>query len=336
MTLLRAGQKGTEARNEATTGQEEFRARVLIWALQRHPLAYGVMAAYAVASTVLMARHDVGVTSEHVLLLCVVGLATVAPARAFVWDWLPFIFVGAMFEDLQPMASRFVVGSNLTGPIDLESSVLGGNVAAVWLQRSLDVAGGLRWYDVVLSVEYLLHFAAPLLMGAWLWWRHRARFGAFVTAYVMIMAAGFVIYLAYPEVPPWLAAERGALPHLDRIVVQVLDGVHQGLGGLYAGADPEPNGAMPALHVSIPVLIAATWWSVYGHHAPSTWLLLLYPVTVSFATIYLGEHYLIDDIVGLGVGLAGFTLAETYRAWTSRSRAGHRADRPRRGAVRSP
>jgi len=274
--------------------------------IRRHPGVYAVMAAYAVASTALMATHTVGITAEHALLLLIVVLAAVAPMRALVWDWMPFLFVAVMFEDFGSMAATIGPQAHVLQPIGLERALLGGNVATVWLQQRMHAPGTLTAYDWTLSAAYLSHFAAPVVAGLWVWLRHRPRFGAYVSVFVLVMASGFLVHLLYPQTPPWLAARQGALPPVERIDVTVLDRI-VGFGRLYSGADPEPNGAMPSLHVALPVMIVcfALW---LGPRRRAMWLLLLYPLTVCFATLYLGEHYLADVLAGIALGLLCFAV----------------------------
>ncbi len=277
--------------------------------IQRHPIVYGVLIAYAVVSTVFMLVHAVGVTSDHALLIVLVLLAIFAPARAFVWDFLPFIAVAVMFSDVGTMVEKHTQAAHTMAPILMERAILGGNVAAVWLQQHVRVA--FPWLDVPLAIVYLTFFAAPLVTGIWLWFRHRAHFSRFVTAYIVMMAVGFLIHVIYPETPPWLAARDGLLPSVDRITVSLLNSLG-GIGRSYAGADPAPYGAMPALHVAVPSLIAATVIGIRGWRPGRAWWWLLYPATMAFATMYLGEHYLVDTLAGMALGFIAYAAVRTW------------------------
>jgi membrane-associated phospholipid phosphatase len=225
-----------------------------------------------------------------------------------------------MFEDLTGVGAKVAGSVHVIAPIVLEKSLFGGVVWTTWLQDHLDVGTFGRVLGAVLAGEYLFHFAAPLVAGLWLWIWHRDRFGTFVGAYVMVMAAGFLVYLLYPEMPPWLAAKNGVLPPVHRIVVEILQRLGS-FGNFYAGADPEPNAAMPSLHVSVPMVIACAVVAVRGVRRPSSWLWMLYPVTLSFGVIYLGEHYVADVVVGLALGVVCYAAAELgYQTQRARSR----------------
>jgi hypothetical protein len=291
-----------------------------VHAFRQRPVVYGAMAIYAVLSIALMATKQVGITSEHVIILGLVAFAIVGKARPFVWDWLPFLFIAVMFEDLTGVGAGLAGAVHSAGPIVFEKTILGGVVATTWLQDRLGHGLVQRIFELGLVAEYLFHFAAPLAAGLWLWLRHREWFSTFVTAYFLVMAVGFIVYLIFPEMPPWLAARQGLLPHVQRMVVDSLQQVG-GFGQFYAGADPEPNAAMPSLHVSVPMLIACMVVVVQGARHWKSWLWMLYPLTLSFGVLYLGEHYVADVVVGIALGAACFGLAVASRNWGVRSAA---------------
>ena len=286
-----------------------------VHAFRQRPLVYGAMAGYAVLSLGLMAGKQVGITSEHMILLGLVLFAIVGRARPFVWDWLPFLFVAVMFEDLTSVGAKIAGSIHDVGPALFEKSALGGMIASTWLQDHIGATTTLAHVIAIpLTGEYLFHFAAPLVCGLWLWLRYRDRFGTFVSAYMLVMSLGFLIYLLYPEMPPWLAAQRGlgGLPPVHRMVVELLQHLG-GFGNFYAGADPEPNAAMPSLHVAVPMVIACTAIAVQRRGRARAWLWMLYPLTISFGVVYLGEHYVSDTVVGLALGAACFGVAEWGR-----------------------
>lgn len=261
---------------------------------------YGAISVYAVGSLALVATHRVGLTSEHVILLGLVALGLVPRLRVIVRDWLPFLFIAVMFEDLGALQPLLAGGIHAAGPAVLERDIFGGVNVGPWLQQHLGGLGGVTWWQIPLVLEYLAHFATPLIAGGYLWWRHRDRFGTYVTTYALVMAAGFAVYLLFPEMPPWRAAEQGLIAPVSRTVVTALTHLG-GFGHFYAGADPYPDGAMPSLHVAVPTIIALSLIDTL--RGRTRWLWLLYPLTISFAVVDLGEHYVADAVVGLAFGV---------------------------------
>jgi hypothetical protein len=198
-----------QARTRAeVAGAVQVRARVR--AIRRRPLAYSVLIVYTCLSSILMALHAVGVTAEHAMLIALLVFCLVARARAFVWDWLPFLGVGVMFADLGTLTARGVGAAHFMDPIVIERALLGGNVAGVWLQEHLRTQ--VEWLDAPLALVYLTFFAAPVVFGLWLWLRHRERFALFVASYLCMMAVGYLVAVFFPETPPWLASRAGVLP----------------------------------------------------------------------------------------------------------------------------
>jgi hypothetical protein len=124
------------------------------------------MMPYTSASIGLMATRRVGLTSEHVILLGSVTFAIVGKARAFVWDWLPFLFVVVMFADLTSVSSSIAGGVHAVGPIMFERSLLGGAVATTWLQAHIGSGGLVPVLNTALTSEYLVHFRGTARRGA--------------------------------------------------------------------------------------------------------------------------------------------------------------------------
>lgn len=288
-----------QARLPADVGAA-LQVRAHVRAIRRQPFVYLVLIAYTCLSTVLMAVHAVGVTAEHAMLIALVLFCVVAPARDFVWDWLPFLGVGVMFADLGTLTAKGASVAHSLQPVIVERALLGGNVAAVWLQAHLRPMA--VWLDSPLALIYLTFFAAPVVFALWLWMRHRERFALFVAAYLCMMAAGCVVAIFYPETPPWLASRAGVLPPLDRVTVSLLNNLGP-VGRLYSGADPAPYSAMPSLHVGVPSLIAVTLIGMRGWRPSRAWLSVLYPITMTFATLYLAEHYVLDGVAGIVLGV---------------------------------
>ncbi|HZB97313.1 MAG TPA: phosphatase PAP2 family protein [Candidatus Sulfotelmatobacter sp.] len=274
------------------------------------------MAAYAVASIALMATHKVGLTLGHAVLIGIVVLAAVVRARPFLWDWLPFVFLFTMFEDLNSVAGAVSGIVEPRSAVSFEKMLLGGTVATTWLQTQLSGLPGSTAVNVALVVQYLLVDPLPLAAGIWLWCRHRPQFHLFVAGYVLTMSVGFLIYLLFPETPPWFAANLGLIPHVDRFVVEVLQ--HVGAGALYARADPEPNAAMPSLHVAVPVLLTCFVVGLRSWRSRVSWLMVLAAATTCFGVVYLGEHYLADAVAGLFLGLAAYGFAVGAEPFGSR------------------
>ena len=276
-------------------------------AIQRAPFVYALIVADA-AVVILFSLAAGGAFDWWLVALGAVAIAALLlPVPQWLSRWAPLVLIGVVFLALGGLSQRQGIHASSAFLI-VADRALTGTVVPVWLQQHVPLLLGAP--VLALTAVYLAHWVAPLLTAAWLWWRHRERFDGFVATYLLAMVVGFAVYLTFPQSPPWLAAQQGLLPHLHRSVIEVLQSLH--LGSLYAGADPEPFGAMPSLHVTIPVLVAGAVISV--QRSPWRWLWLLYPVAVAFAVLVMAEHYLTDTLAGVAVALVALALVSVLPA----------------------
>ena len=128
--------------------------------------------------------------------------------------------------------------------------------------------------------------------------------GNFVRAARQMAAAfdlGCAIYIALPTAPPWWAAENGYTGDdaIDRRMVAVGERVWgRAWQTLFNGVDGNPWAAMPSLHFGASILAAMLLSETDPRAGAVGWS---YALGLGFALVYLGEHYVIDLIAGLGL-----------------------------------
>ena len=131
---------------------------------------------------------------------------------------------------------------------------------------------------------------------------------------------GLIGYWALPTAPPWYAAEEGALgprePGMRRLMREHGQAVWKGAWGpLYDVLGGNPLAAMPSLHFATSVMAAHVLSDAGPVQGTLGWS---YALTLGFALVYLGEHYVIDLAAGLalaeGVRRQGPRAAPALRA----------------------
>ena len=119
------------------------------------------------------------------------------------------------------------------------------------------------------------------------------------------MAAAFDLgcsaYIAFPTAPPWWAAAHGYTG--DEMIHRRMVDVGEEVWGrawpaLFNGVDGNPWAAMPSLHFGASVLAAILLTESSPQAGAIGWT---YAAGLGFALVYLGEHYVIDLIAGLGL-----------------------------------
>jgi PAP2 superfamily len=186
-----------------------------------------------------------------------------------------------------------------------------GQLPSVRLQRRLARIGpdGLpRWraLDRVLVWAHWSWFAVPHGAILYIMFRHPRRFTRAATLTYAVFDVGASVYWVLPTAPPWYAATQGeagegALP-VRRMMVEYGEFFWgDGWGSLYSVFGGNPLAAMPSLHFATSLMAASLLAEtgrgpgVFGYG---------YLVTLGFALVYLGEHYLVDLLGGVALTLA--------------------------------
>ena len=171
-----------------------------------------------------------------------------------------------------------------------------------------------------------LWFIEPYGALFWILLRRNSSFPASARQLAVVFNIGCILYFAVPTAPPWWAAENGYLDkdeegasggviegvadgrRAERDVEEQIDRVMVEFGEklwgpawtrIFGTLGSNPWAAMPSLHFATAVM-AAILLSDAGGKVEGTigWG---YAITLGFALVYLGEHYVTDLLAGLAV-----------------------------------
>lgn len=270
----------------------------------------GLVAALQVLYGLLLVAYLIEFHSwpgPDVVAVAFLGFAVVAArGLGFLWDWSPFILLLLCYVALTGAAGGLEGRAHVGGPIAADRVLGLGQVPTVWLQEHLWHSGAPRWYDYLAVVLYPLHFFTPLLLAFVLWQWRPALYWRFVSSYLALCYAAFATYLIYPAAPPWWAANERRLPPVYRLLGLVPFGrVGEPVILVERFFRPNPVAAIPSLHAAAPVLVWLVGLRVWRRWG---WLLLVYPLAMAWAVVYLGEHYAVDVLAGWLYALAAFCL----------------------------
>src|SRR5205085_1324927 len=134
---------------------------------------------------------------------------------------------------------------------------------------------------------YTSHFTALAFIALVLWARARPRYLRFMGWFVGLTTLGFITYVVYPAVPPWLASLHGDLEPTHRVVRELWAylGCHA-IANMFSGANAHVNdiAAIPSLHAAYPLMIAIFFWRERGAAMRS--VLAIYPIAMAIALVY--------------------------------------------------
>jgi len=114
---------------------------------------------------------------------------------------------------------------------------------------------------------------------------------------------GCAVYFAVPTAPPWWAVEEGyALEDVRRLMLDVGEQVlGRAWPHLYESLGGNPWAAMPSLHFGSSVMAAELLRETGPVAGALGWA---YALTLGFALVYLGEHYVTDLAAGAALAAA--------------------------------
>jgi membrane-associated phospholipid phosphatase len=191
-------------------------------------------------------------------------------------------------------------------PIKVDQWLGGGTMPTTWVQEHFHPTASIPWYGVLVSLVYCSHFLVMPTVAVILWIRNRPRFLVWMRMVIALAVAGVATYFLYPMAPPWLADVGGVYPGptVGRYTSEGFDtiGMHM-VGGLVSQGQylVNPVAAMPSLHTAYATLAAGFFW--WGKRWWQKALLAGYPLAMGFTLLYGGEHYLVDEIAGVGYAL---------------------------------
>ncbi|MGI8826047.1 MAG: phosphatase PAP2 family protein [Chloroflexota bacterium] len=263
----------------------------------------GYFALLIVGTDVLNVRLGVEALTAAVILPAAISRRLESFAR----DWWFFLIGLVMWNVSGPIAAYSPFPLHLDFMLQADHHMFFGHDAVTWMQRTFADYGRGSPLDIVSFVTYNLHLPEPYIAGYILWRLNRELYLQFAAAALVVSVLGFIAFVVYPAVPPWLAAQRyGEVP-----------GVYNGFG-LILHRHPLPFhgtplfyafqwrgdavAAFPSEHAAFPLLEFLAF-SRLGR----PWLgLFVWPLWVVFVVVYLGEHWVIDALAGWLLALVAF------------------------------
>ena len=268
----------------------------------------GLTSAYAVFLLVLAGLGLFGMVWKTVVIPTLfIAAALLGRLRAFVLDWGVFLGATILFDSLRGLIYTWINIFDLPVymgyAIDWERALLGTTLPemlqAAWLEP-----GTVGVFDRLMVVVHASHFLFFLFFALLIWLIRGEAFGHFKLAMVLVMYLGLVGYLIVPTVPPWMASEAfemfAPITHMTRDIYNIT------LPAMQKSFATNPVAAMPSLHAAFPALLAMI---AVHHFRWRSWPMVLYACSAFLAITYLGEHYLVDVIVGVALSTLCYFLA---------------------------
>jgi membrane-associated phospholipid phosphatase len=182
-------------------------------------------------------------------------------------------------------------------PIQVDRALGCGELPTHRLQRTFSRPGPVGARDVFLTIVHWAWFLEPHAALLWIILRNEERFPRSARQMAAAFDLGCVVYMLVPTAPPWWAGENGYTGEpVRRIMVEVGEPMWgRAWPKMYESLGGNPWAAMPSLHLATSALAALLLAEMGSDAGAAGWG---YALTLGFALVYLGEHYVVDLVVG--------------------------------------
>ncbi|NSW85143.1 MAG: phosphatase PAP2 family protein [Syntrophobacteraceae bacterium] len=179
----------------------------------------------------------------------------------------------AVFQHIRAQIPLFTDRLYIDYPIYLDS-LLFGSVPSQWLQNNI------RSDTLAVLCRFIYYsYGFVLLLGLTIVYFLNLNYKKYLVALSLTIMIGLAINYIIPTTPPWMS----------------LTGVIRYKGEYITQLDKNLHAAMPSLHQSV---IAIFSFAVFRRTFISYLLILSYNLSMSFSLVYLGEHYVVDVLLG--------------------------------------
>lgn len=284
----------------------------------RLALRAGAAGAVAAAVAVPLLRRRLRAPAPVTIAACAAGplaLAVLYPrsrkrdVALFAMQMWAFTMVHELpYDDPERLRARL----RARYPIAIDRAIGMGRLPNARLQRAFAGFRRANALNRTLTWVHWLWFFEPYLALSWILFRHPQRFPRAARQLAAVFDLGCIGYFALPTAPPWWASEAGLTGEdVRRIMIGVGEETWRSAWpAMYGALGGNPWAAMPSLHFATSTMAAISLSEAGRVEGAVGWG---YALSLGFALVYLGEHYVTDLLAGAGLVAAirgGEPLAE--------------------------
>lgn len=235
-------------------------------------------------------------------------------AKELLKRFLPFVVLLLTYESFRGLVPKLNSHVNYTFMPWADKLIFFGHLPTAALQHLL-WHGSVQWYDFVFYGAYTLHFVLPFALAAVVWKLRDSEYWNYVTTFVTVSFMGFLTFLLFPAAPPWMANDKGLIEPITRVSSAVWNafGIHD-FPSVYNKISPNPVAAVPSLHAAYSMLFVLFILHFFKDYKWK-YLAWIYPLLIWVGTVYQGEHYAIDAIIGIAYALFAYWAAPFIVRW---------------------
>lgn len=248
-------------------------------------------------------------TPDKLLIFLTFVFMSFGQAKELLKRFVPFVGLLLVYESFRGIVPKLNSHVNFTWMIRADRWLFGRLPTSILQQWWWH--GHTQWYDFAFYIFYMLHFVFPITLAILVWKLRESEYWRYITTYIVLSFGGFLTYLLFPAAPPWMAADRGLIEPLRRISSDVWAslGIHD-FPSVYNRISPNPVAAVPSLHAAYATLFVIFVTKLFGKKWGA--LSLIYPLMIYVGTVYQGEHYAVDAILGIIYAIVAYIATDYF------------------------
>jgi hypothetical protein len=265
---------------------------------------------YVLAVSCFMIWHRAWLSPDQFFGFAIFGALFIGRIKLFLQDWIPVLLLLFGYEYLRGIIPILAKTPHIYPMINADLMIF-GYLPTIKLQSLLFTDYLFHWYDYLAVTLYIAHFVVPMIVAFILWIYDRPYFKQYTTAFLLLSYMAFFTYIIFPAMPPWMASNMGYIPPLKKIMDQVLASFANPISvpSVYSFFGANLVAAIPSVHAAYPWLIFLFVMKKYQRLAPLTFA---YVIGVWFSVVYLGEHYVVDVIIGVFYATVSFAIVTKF------------------------
>jgi hypothetical protein len=280
---------------------------------RKNPTVFALRATVLLLAAVLFVTKRSFWTPDTIFIVMLVIAVVFGQTRAFLVRFVPFVALLLTYDSFRGIADDLNANVHFMEMIQADRFMFNGALPTAVLQ-SWWWHGTLSWYDFYFYFLYTLHFVLPVVVAAIIWKVRDALYWQYMWALVGLSFAAFITYIVFPAAPPWMATEMGLIEPIHRISSDIWWAMGiTNFSEVYSNLSPNEVAAVPSLHSAYPLLMVMFLFKIFGWR--KVWWTAIYPVSMWIGVVYMGEHYVIDAILGAMYAVIAYYISARFFRW---------------------
>lgn len=266
--------------------------------------------AYFVIVSAFLIRNGTWFSPDQFFAAAIIITIFLGRSKQFIMDWSVPVVLLLSYDYLRGLAPKLTQSANIYPMINFDKALF-GNLPTNSLQNLFYSSVAVHWYDYLGTALYMSHFIIPMIVGFIFWLKDRTIFKSYFLALLLLSYSAFITYIIFPAMPPWMAAQKGLIPEVFKVMDKVFVNLPRSidLPTVYRFVGVNLVAAVPSLHAAYPMLIFLFMARKYKKWS---FLVLPYVFGIWFSIVYFGEHYVFDVVAGVIYAILIFFLVANW------------------------